>query len=63
MSAEETIAQVAKRCERLGVPHDGVLYRSHAVEDICTTIRERQLQFCVIDSIQTVTTQSASGIA
>lgn len=61
-SAEESVRQVLLHARRLNLAHSGaLLLHSSSVEEIVATIRHHSPRVCVVDSIQTITTESASG--
>jgi len=62
MSAEESPQQIKLRAERLGLVRDNVhLLAETDVETIVETVRTMQPRFVVIDSIQTIATNSVSS--
>ncbi|GBE26040.1 hypothetical protein BMS3Bbin02_02332 [bacterium BMS3Bbin02] len=63
-SAEESVGQIALRGRRIGAAVDGIdLLAESSLENILATADAIQPSLLVIDSIQTVTTRKADGIA
>jgi len=63
-SAEESAGQIALRGKRIGASVDGIdLLAESSLENILTTAEAINPSLLVIDSIQTVTTGKADGIA
>jgi len=63
-SAEESVGQIALRGKRVGASVDGIdLLAESSLENILTTAEAIDPSLLVIDSIQTVTTGKADGIA
>ena len=64
VSGEESVHQVGLRAERLGVSSSKVsLVSSGNAEDIAKTIVSGEYDFVVVDSVQTLTTESVSSVA
>lgn len=64
VSGEESAHQVALRAERLGVSSSSAeLATTTAVEDIVTTINHKKHNAVIVDSIQTINTDSVASAA
>lgn len=55
VSGEESVSQIARRVQRLDLPHEQVSFvSSNSADDIAATIRGGQHQLVVVDSMQTI---------
>jgi len=64
VSAEESVAQVRDRAERLGAVHDQLhLASATSADDIAATIADSKYKLVIVDSIQTITAQAISSSA
>jgi len=63
ISGEESVEQVASRGSRLNTKHKNLnLATSNSANDIAATINSQEYEVVVVDSIQTIATEEASGI-
>lgn len=63
VSGEESVEQVASRGSRLNAKHKNLnLATSNSANDIAATINSQEYEVVVVDSVQTIATEEASGI-
>ncbi len=64
LSGEESLPQIKSRAERLGVLNDNLLaVSSSRVDDILPFIEKHQPELLIVDSVQTLVSDSAEGLA
>lgn len=62
VSAEESVAQVRDRAERLGAVHNQLhLTSATSADDIAATIADAKYKLVIVDSIQTITAQGITS--
>lgn len=62
VSAEESVAQIRDRADRLGAVHEQLLLTSStSADDITATIAEGKYKLVIVDSIQTISAQDISS--
>lgn len=64
ISGEESASQIGGRARRLGITNDRILICTKTnLEDIVREVESHEPILCIVDSIQTIYTESASGTA